>query len=190
LENTLGQFRAGGPFMIPIAAASVVMLCLGFLEVRSLVRAERELKSRMAAGRFGGDDEWGSLAAIYREGRSGLAPVDLELRDAIRDWVMTRLGRSRAVLFLASVATLLGLLGTVSGMMNSFEAISLTGFADIRSMSSGVSQALITTQSGLMIAVVGVVLGRWIRARAEALGAMVSEYLALAGGEKTEGRLS
>jgi biopolymer transport protein ExbB len=53
----------------------------------------------------------------------------------------------------AAVAPLLGLLGTVTGMIETFQSISLFGTGDPKLMSSGISQALITTQLGLVVAI-------------------------------------
>ncbi|MFH1914318.1 MAG: MotA/TolQ/ExbB proton channel family protein [Pseudomonadota bacterium] len=54
---------------------------------------------------------------------------------------------------LAAVAPLLGLLGTVTGMINTFQIITVYGTGDPRMMSGGISEALITTQLGLAVAV-------------------------------------
>ncbi|MCF8117968.1 MAG: MotA/TolQ/ExbB proton channel family protein, partial [Desulfarculaceae bacterium] len=54
---------------------------------------------------------------------------------------------------LAAVAPLLGLLGTVTGMINTFQVITVFGAGDPRLMAGGISEALITTQLGLAVAI-------------------------------------
>ena len=54
--------------------------------------------------------------------------------------------------FFAAVAPLLGLLGTVIGMIETFQAITLFGTGDPKQMAGGISQALITTMLGLLVA--------------------------------------
>jgi biopolymer transport protein ExbB len=54
---------------------------------------------------------------------------------------------------LAAIAPLLGLLGTVTGMIQTFQSITLFGTSDPKYMSSGISQALVTTELGLIVAV-------------------------------------
>ncbi|HAQ50749.1 MAG TPA: flagellar motor protein MotA, partial [Gammaproteobacteria bacterium] len=54
---------------------------------------------------------------------------------------------------LAAVAPMLGLLGTVSGMIETFQAITLFGTGDPKLMSGGISQALVTTELGLAVAI-------------------------------------
>jgi biopolymer transport protein ExbB len=59
----------------------------------------------------------------------------------------------------ASVAPLLGLLGTVTGMIETFKLLTLFGTGDAKSLSSGISQALITTEYGLVVAIPALILG-------------------------------
>jgi biopolymer transport protein ExbB len=54
---------------------------------------------------------------------------------------------------LATIAPLLGLLGTVSGMINTFKVITAQGAGDANAMAGGISEALLTTQFGLTVAV-------------------------------------
>ena len=54
--------------------------------------------------------------------------------------------------FFAAVAPLLGLLGTVIGMIETFQAITLFGTGDPKQMAGGISQALVTTMLGLIVA--------------------------------------
>lgn len=56
---------------------------------------------------------------------------------------------------LVPMAPLLGLLGTVSGMLNVFDSMAALGSADARSMATGVSEAMICTLSGLLVSVTG-----------------------------------
>jgi biopolymer transport protein ExbB len=56
---------------------------------------------------------------------------------------------------LVPMAPLLGLVGTVSGMLNVFDSMAALGSADARSMATGVSEAMICTLSGLLVSVTG-----------------------------------
>ena len=60
-----------------------------------------------------------------------------------------------AIIVLTAVAPLLGLLGTVYGMIETFEVISAVGSGDTASLSSGISKALVTTEIGLIVAIPG-----------------------------------
>ena len=63
------------------------------------------------------------------------------------------------ILVMAAVAPLLGLLGTVTGMISTFEIITEFGTGDPKLLSSGISEALITTKLGLMVAIPALLLG-------------------------------
>jgi len=69
----------------------------------------------------------------------------------------------------AAIAPLLGLLGTVSGMIETFQAITLFGTGDPKLMSGGISIALVTTELGLVVAIPLVLLHSWISGLAKAV---------------------
>lgn len=60
-----------------------------------------------------------------------------------------------AIGVLAAIAPLLGLLGTVTGMMDTFDVLAVFGTGNAKAMANGISEALITTQTGLLIAIPG-----------------------------------
>ena len=61
---------------------------------------------------------------------------------------------------LAAAAPLLGLLGTVTGMVETFRVIGLYGMGNAQAMASGIKAALITTQAGLLVAIPGLLIGQ------------------------------
>jgi biopolymer transport protein ExbB len=76
---------------------------------------------------------------------------------------------------LAAVAPLLGLLGTVTGMIETFQSITLFGAGDPRMMSGGISEALVTTQLGLAVAVPVMVLHHVLERRVDRILADMEE---------------
>jgi biopolymer transport protein ExbB len=74
-----------------------------------------------------------------------------------------------AIRVLSAVAPLLGLLGTVAGMMHTFEVITVFGTGNARAMAAGISVALITTQTGLMVAIPGLYMAGWLTRRSRNL---------------------
>ncbi|WP_338667911.1 MotA/TolQ/ExbB proton channel family protein [Pseudodesulfovibrio methanolicus] len=79
---------------------------------------------------------------------------------------------------MAAVAPLLGLLGTVTGMIDSFQAVTVFGTANPRIMSSGISEALITTQAGLGVAIPAMLLHQFLKQRVQALSADMEQQCA------------
>lgn len=73
----------------------------------------------------------------------------------------------------ASAAPLLGLLGTVTGIINTFNLITVYGSGDVKTLSSGISEALITTEYGLIVAIPSLLIHGLLSRRAKAIaGAM------------------
>lgn len=68
---------------------------------------------------------------------------------------------------LVPLSPLLGLIGTVSGMLEVFDSMALRGSADARTMASGVSHAMICTMSGLAVSIIGLYPVHYFQARAK-----------------------
>jgi len=83
-----------------------------------------------------------------------------------------------ALAIFAAVSPLLGLLGTVTGMIETFQVITLFGAGDPRLMSGGISQALITTQLGLSVAIPLLLIHSFVSSRMNSLIATLDETAA------------
>ena len=70
---------------------------------------------------------------------------------------------------IAAISPLLGLLGTVTGMIRTFKAITVAGVGNPAAMAGGISEALITTAAGLLVAIPALVAYRYLRGRVDAL---------------------
>ena len=82
----------------------------------------------------------------------------------------TKLTRRLGVLeTVAAVAPLLGLLGTVLGMIRVFATISVAGLGNPETLSSGISEAMITTAAGLIIGIPALVAHNWLNGRADGI---------------------
>ena len=81
-----------------------------------------------------------------------LDSLELILDEKIQSITPTIEIRVKAIKLIATVAPLLGLLGTVIGMIETFQAITLFGTGDPKLMAGGISQALVTTMLGLIVA--------------------------------------
>ncbi len=90
---------------------------------------------------------------ILKHSGKSLGSKEMCLHEAILKELPALETRLPTIHVFAIVAPLLGLLGTVTGMINTFEVITLIGTADVKSLSEGISEALITTKLGLMVAI-------------------------------------
>ncbi len=95
------------------------------------------------------------------------------LENALQESILRELPRLERFLptmnVLAAIAPLLGLLGTVTGMINTFQVITLFGSGDPRMMSGGISEALVTTQLGLAVAIPIMVLHHFFERRVDSI---------------------
>ena len=121
----------------------------------------------------------GRVMAVFEEHpEADLETLELRLDEAIlRETapIETGLGFIR-VLYV--VAPLLGLLGTVVGMISTFQMITLFGTGDPRMMAGGISTALVTTVLGLVVAIPLTLLHSFLQGRARALIQVLEEQAA------------
>lgn len=112
--------------------------------------------------------------------------LELKLSEAIlRE--MPKITRNLTLIKIISVvAPLLGLLGTVTGMINTFQAITLFGTGDPKLMAGGISQALVTTVLGLVVAIPTVFLYTLLNTRAKNILLIIQEQSAGIIAERSE----
>ncbi|MEE9426101.1 MAG: MotA/TolQ/ExbB proton channel family protein [Methylococcales bacterium] len=121
--------------------------------------------------------------------------VDTEAMELMIDEAVTKevpsIERAQSFIkLLAAVAPLLGLFGTVTGMIETFQAISLYGTGDPKLMAGGISQALITTQLGLMVAIPLLFLHSLVSSRSKSIIQVLDEQSAGLVVESIEGNRS
>lgn len=182
-EETLWEHvQKGGPVMIPIftlaGAAMLVALYkwISFLFLRTPSRAQVQAVFDAVAKR----DEAavaGAVAAIHgpvgrmlKAGAENLREQRELVEEVMYESVLTsRLKLERFLPFVAisaASAPLLGLLGTVTGIINTFKMITVSGSGDVKSLSGGISEALITTEFGLIVAIPSLLLHAFLSRKA------------------------
>ena len=174
---------AGRYMMIPIGIASLVGMTV-IIERVLVLRQGRIVKpeiasaveslsaSRDLATAYATCDRHpGAFANIVR---AGLDHADNDwtiIRDVLEEagrQEATRLTRRLGILeTVAAVSPLLGLLGTVLGMIRVFATISLAGLGNPETLSSGISEAMVTTAAGLIIGIPALVAHNWLNGRAD-----------------------
>ncbi|APR67209.1 hypothetical protein CN03_09865 [Thalassolituus oleivorans] len=104
--------------------------------------------------------------------------IEARLNEAVlRELPALERGQS-IIKLLAGIAPLLGLLGTVTGMIATFQAITTYGTGDAKLMAAGISQALITTVLGLVVAIPLLLMHNWVASRSRALVQVLDEQSA------------
>ncbi|MBN1757181.1 MAG: MotA/TolQ/ExbB proton channel family protein [Chitinispirillaceae bacterium] len=168
MQALLAYLKQGGIFMYPIVIGCLWALTLlverAIFYFQTGANLSRQLRVFFSTLEHEGND----AAVAYLSGQRGILKnvlvTALEHRDRSPELVQDKMevvlveqlpAYSRYLNLLASLAGLMpifGLLGTVSGMIMTFRVISLHGTGDAQAMASGIAEALITTQAGLVAA--------------------------------------
>jgi biopolymer transport protein ExbB len=175
----------GGIFMYPIIFCSIVALAV-FLERLWVLRQKRILpaefirnvedlirKQKISDALFLSERDPSSIARIFFAGLKNAGRGMWLVKESIEE----RGGREASMLekhigtlsTIANLAPLLGLLGTVSGMIKTFNVISMQGMGNPAPLAGGIAEALITTAAGLTVAIPCLVCHRIVRDKAGSL---------------------
>lgn len=175
----------GGVLIIPIALCSIIALAIFLerlwslrrsrviprdflIEIEDLIRREkipeaitrcRKDNSSMANIILAGIRNFGKKREIVKESIEEIGRREAAILERYINVVGT----------IAAIAPLLGLLGTVFGMIKAFNVISIQGVGNPSSLAGGISEALITTAAGLVVAIPTFVLYRYLANKADAL---------------------
>ena len=114
--------------------------------------------------------------------------LQLKLDEAILKEIPAINARIQFIKIISMVAPLLGLLGTVTGMILTFQAITLFGTGDPKTMAGGISQALMTTVMGLCVAIPTVLLHAIVQSRSNSIQHILTEQSAGLLAEHSEKR--
>ncbi len=174
------HLKSGGLWIIPITLfglVSLVIAILKILQTRGIRAPEREQINGLLAARDDADfedrlSEVTPLARpIFAEGYAFRGAPEVARAAAMSQVILTFRSQLESRLSLlaltAAVAPLLGLLGTVTGMIKTFQVISLHGAGDARTLSGGISEALVTTELGLVVAIPALLAHAWLNRRAK-----------------------
>lgn len=197
----LEHLRAGGVWMIPILLMGLVATLAAlakWIQILSIRDLQPGVVRAILASLHSGQPEAAraSLSGLRHPARAVLER-GLDLADQPREFVEEAMYEKfvaaqpplqRGLPFIAiasATAPLLGLLGTVTGMIHTFQLINIFGTGDARSLSSGISEALITTEYGLIVAIPALLLHAFLSRKIKGiLGAMEMASLAFLNGLK------
>ncbi|MGL1958809.1 MAG: MotA/TolQ/ExbB proton channel family protein [Colwellia sp.] len=113
-------------------------------------KVNRQLKTDTSSS----DNPLGRVMLVQDKNPSDdIETLELKLSESILKEVPVLTSRLTFIKIISVVAPLIGLLGTVTGMINTFQAITLFGTGDPKLMAGGISQALVTTVLGLVVAI-------------------------------------
>lgn len=182
--NIEAYIRSGGVVMIPILIVSLVMWMLIINRIIVMRRLFIKNMSKEEAGNFVKrntmpPEKYKGINSLVVKKFLMRRTCDRELDSSILDETVMELVASMnkylsVIGVLAGVAPLLGLLGTVIGMMVTFNVITLFGTGNARAMAGGISLALVTTQTGLLVSIPGLYMSGFLNKRADSLKNRIS----------------
>lgn len=182
------RIAQGGVIGYLIIALGLVALVLALWRLFSLMLTDRAMLGQLRNLEQPGDNPLGRILGVYRSGSEwDTEALELKLGEAVlRE--LPRVNRGLGFLkIIAAVAPLMGLLGTVTGMIITFQAITLFGAGDPRLMAGGISQALVTTVLGLTVAIPTLLLHQLVQSRARRISELLEQeavaLVALQAGE-------
>jgi biopolymer transport protein ExbB len=195
LVRTYAYLSPGGPVMGLIALASIVCLAL-VIERWIALRRERVVPNRLmeAIEGLARERKFSEAEALCRSGDSAVARILAagfavagaekgEIRETLElagRREASRLEKNLDFLgTLAAVGPLLGLLGTVTGMIRTFGAIKLVGVGDPLQLSAGIGEALLNTAGGLIVGIPALVAQRYFFRKVDRMVLEMEEFAQL-----------
>ncbi|EOX3349396.1 MotA/TolQ/ExbB proton channel family protein [Vibrio cholerae] len=171
LTPTLSQrLQAGGVIGNVILVLLGVGLIIALYRGAILATLRQKIKAQLKNPEQPGDNPLGRILAVYnKEQQRSVEALELRLLEAVVD-EQNHLETGLSMLkLLAALAPMLGLLGTVTGMIETFQVITQFGNGDPKVMAGGISMALVTTVEGLIAAIPLLLAHNILSAQAEAI---------------------
>jgi len=170
------RWHQGGYVGYAITAIGVFAFILAIFRLIILSVTGAKVSSQLKSSSANTNNPLGRVLKVH-EDNPGMDPETLELKMA--EGVMRETPKLESGLTLlkiiAAVAPLMGLLGTVTGMIITFQAITIFGAGDPKAMAGGISSALVTTVLGLLVAIPTVLLHTLVNGRAQRIIHVLNE---------------
>lgn len=183
-QSLVEHIKKGGPVMYPILTLAFAALFVAVFKWLQLARIRKPSEKRIdtllhAVAEH--DDKTAAAEAAAVGGPTGrMLSVGVEhikeppalIEEVMYEKILTaKMKLNRFLPFVAisaAAAPLLGLLGTVTGIINTFKLITVFGSGDVKMLSGGISEALITTEFGLIVAIPSLLLHAFLSRKARA----------------------
>ena len=173
------RIAQGGLVGYVIIALGIIGLLIALLRWLYLGAVGAKIRGQLKAEEPHENNPLGRILKVQSDNRDAdTETLELKLDEAILKEVPRLETWQGAIKVIAAVAPLLGLLGTVTGMIVTFQAITLFGTGDPKLMAGGISQALVTTVLGLSVAIPLVLLHSVVASRSKALIEVLEEQSA------------
>lgn len=173
------RWHQGGVIGYIITGVGVFAVLIAIWRLLALTAVGAKVNSQLKSDKIKTNNPLGRVLAVHAENPSAdTETLDLKLNEAVLKEI-PKLENSLTLLkIIAAVAPLLGLLGTVTGMIITFQAITIYGAGDPKAMAGGISGALVTTVLGLCVAIPTLLLHTIVNGRAKRVIHILEEQAA------------
>ncbi len=185
--NTKERIEQGGTVGYVIIVLGIIALLLSAERWVSLTLVSGKVNKQIKSVTIEDNNPLGRvLMAKEKYQNLGSEGLELKLSEAILREVPSLTRSITFIKIISVVAPLLGLLGTVTGMIVTFQAITLFGTGDPKLMAGGISSALMTTVLGLVVAIPTVMLYTWLNTKSKNILHILQEQAAGIIAERAE----
>lgn len=170
------RWHQGGYVGYAITAVGAFAFLLAIVRVIMLTMMGAAVNSQLKSGEAKDNNPLGRVLLVSQENPNiDTETLELKMAEAVlRETPKLEAGLT-LLKIIAAVAPLMGLLGTVTGMIITFQAITIFGAGDPKAMAGGISSALITTVLGLLVAIPTVLLHTVVNGRAQKIIHILNE---------------
>lgn len=186
--NMFERIDAGGIIGYIIIAIGAIALLIALIRYTMLMIARSRMNAQMKSEQNSDRNALGRLHLVAEQtDHLSSKALSARLHEKVGEESASMHRGLRTLAIFAAIAPLLGLLGTVTGMIETFQSITLFGSGDPRIMSGGISQALVTTELGLAVAIPVLLIHSFLNGQANRLIEVLEHHstrlMAARGGE-------
>ncbi|MGM8226110.1 MotA/TolQ/ExbB proton channel family protein [Cellvibrio sp. ARAG 10.3] len=178
-ESLREQWHHGGLVGYVITGVGVFGVLLGLWRILVLFGLSAKVNAQLKSSKPNTNNPLGRVLKVAEDNpKADNETLELKLEEAVlkeRPAIESGLAILKII---AAVAPLLGLLGTVTGMIETFQSITIFGAGDPKNMASGISAALVTTVLGLVVAIPVVLMHTLVNGRAKRIVHVLEEQTA------------
>jgi biopolymer transport protein ExbB len=187
--NFKERIDQGGPVGYIILGLGLIGLLIALERLVNLVLVGAKVKRQLKSATASVDNPLGRVMQV-KDNNPDLDTETLELKlsESILREVPKLSSRLTLIKIISVVAPLIGLLGTVTGMILTFQAITLFGTGDPKLMAGGISQALVTTVLGLVVAIPMVFIFAYLNGRSRGIVTILQQESTGIIAERSEGQ--
>ncbi len=184
------RWHQGGYIGYAITAVGAIAFLIAIWRLVVLSMMSSKVSAQLKSDKANDNNPLGRVLKVHEDNPSmDTETLELKLEEAILRETPSIENSLTLLKIISAVAPLMGLLGTVTGMIITFQAITIFGAGDPKAMAGGISGALVTTVLGLLVAIPTVLLHTIVNGRAQRIIHILNEQSTGIIAEHTEANL-